>query len=98
MVVVYWDTSAWFKKYLNYEKGYVRAVGFLSENHISVTSVLTELEALATLEKLKSSKLLDSPYYRNLSSQIEKDFENAFSEKVVVTERILSKAKKMVRL
>jgi hypothetical protein len=73
-VIYYIDTSALAKKYV-LEPGSERLLKFLAEADNLLTSFLTELETLATLERAKRMRRIDSPALRQAIQFFEKEID-----------------------
>lgn len=89
------DTSALVKKYLAEEESQ-NLFSLLAETKYLLTSALTELEILATLEQAKKMKRLDSPGYRRAFTLAERDFKEEVITVVEINKPILQLAKKLV--
>ncbi len=97
MVVYYWDTSALLKKYINeVASSRVREVLFKAQN-MMLTSKFTELEIYSALERLKKMKQLQSPDYRQIFHDIEKDFFKGVWSIVSICNEHIEKSKKILR-
>lgn len=97
MVVYYWDTSALLKKYID-EVASSRVKETLSEEKNKVlTAKFTEIEIYSAVERLKKMKQLQSPDYRRIFHDIEKDFLRGVWSIISVCDQHIEKAKKILR-
>lgn len=71
-MILYADTSALMKRYLEEEDSrYVRSL--FADCEVLVTSLLTKLEFISTVERAKRAARINSPTYRTITATFEKD-------------------------
>lgn len=71
-MIAYIDTSALVKNYIEENGSRLLRTLFLEIEHIE-SSILTELELTASIERSKAIRRIDSPRYREIIHHIEKD-------------------------
>ena len=71
-MIAYIDTSALLKNYIEENGSQLLRTLFLEIEHME-SSILTELELTASIERSKSIRRIDSPRYREIIHHIEKD-------------------------
>lgn len=71
-MILYVDTSALVKRYLEEEGSrYLRSL--FDDCDVLVTSLLTKLEFISTVERAKRAARINSPTYRTITATFEKD-------------------------
>lgn len=71
-IICYGDTSALAKRYLD-EEGSQHAREVFGEAEYVTTSILTQLELVATIERAKQLARINSPEYRFVTSVMERE-------------------------
>jgi len=71
-MIAYIDTSALVKNYIEENGSRLLRTLFLEIEHLE-SSILTELELTASIERSKAIRRIDSPRYREIFQRIEKD-------------------------
>lgn len=96
-MTAYIDTSAFVKRYIEEpHSDFVQRV--IGDAQVLISSALTELEMVSAFERLKKSRLIDSPTYRAASKNFESDVEKNFITFLAVSPPILAEAKRLVKL
>ncbi len=95
-MIYYIDTSALAKKYV-LEPGSEGLLQFLLEANYLLTSFLSELETLATLERAKKMHRLDSPALRQTIKFFEKEIDSGEIVLIPFDAAIHKIAKRLVR-
>lgn len=95
-MICYLDTSALAKKYLQ-EAGSETLLKILSGARYLMTSFLTELEMLVTLEQAKRQRRLDSPAYREACHAFEEEIRDASIGLIPLDRDLHQAAKRLIR-
>ncbi len=95
-MVIYCDTSALAKKYLE-EIGRQRVDVLLKQTEYLLTSVLTKLELVSMLERAKREGCLDSPSYRQASVHVERDMTHGEISFLMIDEDTINLSKRLIR-
>ena len=74
-MLYYFDSSALFKHYIN-EIGSDTIHALINETEYLETCVLTELEIVSALERMKREHKINSPIYRHTMEHFQKDIHN----------------------
>ncbi len=93
---MYYDTSAFAKKYL-VEEGSETVLKLIEEDGAILTSALTELEIVTTVENAKRRGRLQSPLYRDVVRSLERDFGGIYLNVIGVATDIIQEAKRIIR-
>ncbi len=80
-MIVYLDTSAIIKHYLQ-EPGSENVQRLFQEADYLGTSVFSEIETISSLERAKKIARIDSPSYRSILAQMNRDFQTFALEAV----------------
>lgn len=95
-MIYYLDTSALAKKYV-LEPGSEKLAKLLSQSSYLLTSFLTELEILATLERAKKMRRMDSPVLRTAVNTFEREIESGEISLIPFDASIHKISKRLVR-
>ncbi|MBI5298749.1 MAG: type II toxin-antitoxin system VapC family toxin [Deltaproteobacteria bacterium] len=95
-MIAYIDTSALAKSYLE-EVGSRHLDSLLIEIEHLETSVFTELELIASIERAKATRRIDSPAYRNITHRMEQDIQNGKISLTQVETIIWKTAKRLIK-
>ncbi len=95
-MILYIDTSALIKKYIE-ETNSDDVKKSLDGSRQIVTSALTELEIVSSLERAKQGRRINSPSYRTAMDAFEKDFERETIALVGISSGIIRDAKRIIK-
>jgi predicted nucleic acid-binding protein len=96
-MILYSDTSALAKCYLE-ESGSDTVRRFLEEAELRLTSAMTQLELVATIELAKRIRRINSPSYRSQVAALNKDFNSGTLSFMEISSEILKRAIPFIRV
>ena len=95
-MIHYFDTSALVKKYLE-EPHSDKVLAAMQSSRILVTSAFTELEMTSWIERAKRDGIINSPTYRLIVSNLEKDFGQSTLNLIAISAPIMKEAKRIIK-
>lgn len=95
-MVVYADTSALFKHYVEEpDSDIVRRI--LDQSRSLITSALTELEITSAFERAKRDRRINSPFYRTITQAFERDLREETIGLIELSSIIMAEAKRIIK-
>ncbi len=95
-MIHYFDTSALVKKYSE-ETHSDKVRSAIEESHLILTSAFTELEMTSWIERSKKGGNMDSPTYRLIVGNLEKDLRKSTVNLIAISDPIMREAKRVIK-
>lgn len=95
-MICYFDSSALVKRYVK-EEGSEKVQEIMTQTVYLETSALTELELTHFLERAKRERRIDSPAYRKLASNLERDIRGGVLSLANLNKESWKEAKRLIQ-